>query len=398
MIKKVRCIAVDNGGSEIRVKPVGSEDNTLVAINNNVVFIEEKNFRPKDVADVEALCRITEAPNEEFCGIYASGLTGKAYENTMISINSQNKKTDSIDFYKQMVYGIARDALRAQQLDLYKEFNVSPLRNTRSGRAVEISYSKNVMYDYGVVVCIPVREYNGSKDCAEILKDKIEGNYTVEFPLVESKPVVHFSIMKRNIGVVPEGGVAITALKNKITEDSVTLIVDMGHVTTDIALFQGTMLLGRVISSPYAGSTLIGNLRAVLNDEGYFLSDEQVAKVIAEEHVMRGAERIDVKDIVDTQKSLFVKNYLQKEVIQILNMNSINAKQVQFFVPIGAPMNNNDHSTSIEYNIVRSCGLEYAEVAYLADNLRYVNVRQAARFAERILKNMRGTYANIAVV
>ncbi len=113
---------------------------------------------------------------------------------------------------------------------------------------------------------------------------------------------------------------------------------------------------------------------------------------------MRGAERIDVKDIVDTQKSLFVKNYLQKEVIQILNMNSINAKQVQFFVPIGAPMNNNDHSTSIEYNIVRSCGLEYAEVAYLADNLRYVNVRQAARFAERILKNMRGTYANIAVV
>ena len=197
--------------------------------------------------------------------------------------------------------------------------------------------------------------------------------------------MISFNIKAEFMGAAPEGGIAVKALKDQLEEDDISLLVDMGCVTTDIALFQGTHLLGRVSSVKFASSTLVANIRAVLADEGYFVSEAQAENVLITKRVKDGHESVDVSAIVEEQSRNFVRNYLQNEIIGILNANHVNARQVQNFVPIGASFNNPESNALIS-EIVACANLQKAKLCILADDLRYVNIQQASRFVKKFVK------------
>lgn len=380
MRNEIRGIAVDNGGSEVRVmdgmNPV-LED--MIKLKNDFVSIKEKDFRVKEVAEPAKLCRVLEAPNPDFMGIFAQGLTGKAYEGQVVAISSQKEKTADPNYYKQFIFAVAQDALKAWiQSGGYSMYSNG---NSESQQHPDIADS----YDYCIVACIPIQEFSGAKDCAGLLKNTLQGHYVVEFPLLDKKPVISFNIKAEFMGAAPEGGIAVKALKDQLEEDDISLLVDMGCVTTDIALFQGTHLLGRVSSVKFASSTLVANIRAVLADEGYFVSEAQVENVLIAKRVKDGHESVDVSAIVEEQSRNFVRNYLQNEIIGILNANHVNARQVQNFVPIGASFNNPESNALIS-EIVACANLQKAKLCILADDLRYVNIQQASRFVKKFVK------------
>jgi hypothetical protein len=242
------------------------------------------------------------------------------------------------------------------------------------------------VFAYSIVTCIPVKEHSGLNDCEKKLKDALKGEYIVQFPLIKGVPSLHFEISDKHFGVVPEGGVAIVGLRGKVKPDTYSLIIDVGHITTDIALFKGKTMFGKVLSSHYAGSTLIGNVRSALDSEGFYLSDEQVANAIPSGIVYRGSVEVDVSEVIRKQKEIFVNSYLKREIIQVLNMNAINVNQVQNIVPIGAPMNRSSKTGDLISMITDACGMQYSEVCLLSDDLRYVNIRMASNFT-RVLMN-----------
>lgn len=380
MRNEIRGIAVDNGGSEVRVmdgmNPV-LED--MIKLKNDFVSIKEKDFRVKEVAEPAKLCRVLEAPNPDFMGIFAQGLTGKAYEGQVVAISSQKEKTADPNYYKQFIFAVAQDALKAWiQSGGYSMYSNG---NSESQQHPDIADS----YDYCIVACIPIQEFSGAKDCAGLLKNTLQGHYVVEFPLLDKKPVISFNIKAEFMGAAPEGGIAVKALKDQLEEDDISLLVDMGCVTTDIALFQGTHLLGRVSSVKFASSTLVANIRAVLADEGYFVSEAQAENVLITKRVKDGHESVDVSAIVEEQSRNFVRNYLQNEIIGILNANHVNARQVQNFVPIGASFNNPESNALIS-EIIACANLQKAKLCILADDLRYVNIQQASRFVKKFVK------------
>ena len=160
MRNEIRGIAVDNGGSEVRVmdgmNPV-LED--MIKLKNDFVSIKEKDFRVKEVAEPAKLCRVLEAPNPDFMGIFAQGLTGKAYEGQVVAISSQKEKTADPNYYKQFIFAVAQDALKAWiQSGGYSMYSNG---NSESQQHPDIADS----YDYCIVACIPIQEFSGAKRC-----------------------------------------------------------------------------------------------------------------------------------------------------------------------------------------------------------------------------------------
>ena len=104
----LRGLAIDNGGSEVRTL---SLDGKLTTLTNDFVRIKREDFRYKDTENPLELCDVVEAPKEEYVGIIARGMTGKMYDSKMLNITSQSAKTESIAYYNQFIYAIARDAM-----------------------------------------------------------------------------------------------------------------------------------------------------------------------------------------------------------------------------------------------------------------------------------------------
>jgi len=361
-----RGIAVDNGGSESRTLAV--EDHTVQCMPSDFVTVADGDFRVKEVEDVFEVVRVIQAPYEEYRGIVARGCAGRLYSSKTMGFDSQSTKTGSTNYYRQFVFALACDAMRAV--------------------CCEDGYKADDIFNYVVATCIPIKEHSGKNDCAAILRKRLCGKYVVSFPLM-GEATVTFHIEPEHVGVVPEGGVALTGLRGVLGDEDLSLIVDMGQVTTDIAVYRGRSLYGdKVISSSYAGSTLNALVRGALMDEGYRLNELQVQKVLETGKVHCGANDIDVSDLISAQKSAFVQNFLRGEVINILNMNGINALQIQNYIPIGAAMNGAEKDGSMVREIAVSCGLTNAAVRILSKDLRYVNVEQTAVFAGAMLKRV----------
>lgn len=361
----LRGLTIDNGGSEVRTLPI---DGDIDKMSNDFVTIEKRDFRVKEIEDKLELCNVLKAPKEAYLGIVARGAAGRLYDAKAMTFDSQSTKTSSTNYYRQIVYAIARDAMKA----------------TLKGEQQD---TEDIDFDYVITTCIPIKEHSGKNDCATKLKAALSGEYTVEFPLFDEPRTITFKIRPECIGVVPEGGVAVAALKDQLTPDDISLVIDMGHVSVDIAIFKGKTMYGdKVISSPYAGSTLIALLRSALADEGYSVNDSQVQRILETGVVKHGAQEVDAIDIVNAQKGIYVRNFLKKEILSILNMNAINAKQVQYLVPIGAGMNNPEREGSIVRELALCCGLSSAAVKVLSKDLRYVNVEQTALFAKALYR------------
>ena len=398
-------VTIDNGGSEVRMLPYGGiVESDLIKLSNEFVTIEERNFRVKEVDDPKALCRIISAPNEQYLGIVATGLTGRAYNNSSLVISSQESKTDSINYYRQFVFNVARtileEYLSSQKNKVKSNVNVShhPKPVQYDCLPANTVYpTENIVYHSVIVTCIPIKEHSGVKDCAQLMKNNLAGEYEAEFPLLPGVPKFKFIIDPKYFGVAPEGGLAITRVRKKLQEDDITLIVDMGHITTDIVLFFGTSLLGKVKSSSYAGSILVGDIRAALEEEGYRITDEQAIRVLETNTVKRGSNVVDVSNIVNSCRISFVNNYLKKEIFECLNMNALNVKQIQNVVFVGAAMNDKGKG-SIRQAIIDSCSLHEATILELGIDSRYVNVQTASLFTTKLVKSaeayVEATYKN----
>lgn len=373
----LRGIAVDNGGSEVRVLSKGMTLNEMIRMDSDFVKIAEKDFRIKDVENPHRLMRVVKAPKSEYLGIVAQGLTGKAYHGTSLSINVQEAKTDSLSYYRQFIFAVATDAIEAYLNET----------KTSCGDSVEVETCDDVeiMYKYVIVTCIPIREHSGNKACADNLKNALAGEYTVEFPLLASTPTVHFKLEQRFIGVTPEGGVAMTLVRNQVDPDDYSIVIDMGQLTTDISIFKGTTLLGIAKSVYYAGNILVEEVKNALEEEGYRCSDEQTVKVIQNGSVRVGIRSEDVTVLLDECKSNFVNNYLKGEILKILASNKIEAKQIQNAIFLGAAMNDSGMQ-SIQHKVVDACGLGNAAIIDIHCDSRYANIKAASMYVDVLLK------------
>lgn len=364
-------VTLDVGGSELRAKPLSTGE--IMAIPNDAVAIEKENFRYKPTDEPFNLCEIVEAPKSEYLGIVASGTAGAMYDNEVMTLKSGEAKTNQNNYYKQVIYTIAR----ACMIDKIKK------RNQNAGMG---THYVDETYDCINVICIPVREFSGKEDCASKLKANLVGTYVAEFPLMDTgMEKVAFTLQASRMGVVAEGGVAVLALSKTLSPDSISVVVDMGDYSTDIAVFKGKSMLGnRVVSLPWAGRTLLTNLRLELCDMGYMLSQADMPRILETGEVKEGVDSLSVKSIVQEKKKQFVDNYLKNEILQLLNANMIAPSQVENLIPIGAPMNSVEDEESISDFIADACDMRSAMIVKVADNLRYANIEQASIFTQML--------------
>ena len=368
-------VTIDNGGSEIRVK--NSKDEILT-INNNIIKVSPENFRVKNIEDPYSVVQILSAPSTLMCGIYANGDAAQNYVGEPVKFDNQTPKTASSAYYKTLIVAIANDAIRRVQSGF----------ETGEFKKPMLSFCDALELSYVLTTLIPIREHSGQKDCAAVLKDTITGSYEVMFPLVEGMNRVKFSLDKSHIAVVPEGGVGMMALGAMISPEDISLVIDMGHITNDISVFKGKQLLGTATdSSPFAGATLLSDIRNALIDSGYRVSDKQLIDSVATGDIYLGAIKQDVSEIVSKCKERFAESTIKPAVISILNTARIPASSIKNIVPIGSPMNVEPTKVgNMAYFIQRACGLQNSCIRQLDKDLRYVNLNMAHRVCKALFE------------
>lgn len=361
----LRVVGVDNGGSGLRVN---NANGNLLTFDSDFVSIQPQDFRKKDCEDELGVIEIVRAPHEEYLGLVARGNAGRLYESTALSFNSQGDKTSSIPWYRIFIYGLAVDAY-------YGKFGLDGTERPLARESTD--------FEYVIATVIPVKEHGGKTDKAAILRDMLEGTYEVYFPLCDK--YVTFSIRRDYVGVLPEGGVAVAALRSELGSNDISLIIDIGHVSMEIMLFKGTKLCSnKVVTSSSAGSTLCALVQSAFSDEGYRLNEEQVREVISTKCVNVGNACRDVSAIVEKCEAEFVQNFIQEEINSVLLMNKINVRQVNNVIPIGACFEDKDETILRE--IMHTCGLGSAKVRYLAESPRLVNVICATIYANLLAR------------
>lgn len=372
MLVELKGLAVDIGGSEPRVKSSKADprvhSNKLYKLNTDEFRLKEGSEKP------EELFEVVKATNPNFLGMYAVGVTGQLYSAEATALSSQENKTDSETFYMQLLYAVATEAL------LLKQREVLDQTYTKEEAA-------SIAYDFMMTVCIPVKEHTGNLDCAKVLKEKIQGTYTVKFPSVGEGEVVNFKLDESKIFVLPEGANIIPALRDNIKPDDITLVMDLGYVTNDLALFRGKSILGKFVkSSPKAGSTIVGLVRSTLADAGYKISAESAKEALETGLVRRGSKWIDVSAVVKEIKKSFVTNYIKEELIELFNVAGYNASEITNFVPMGGPMTPSETTGSIADMVVEHCGLSESKVIIPEGNPRHINIDMAYRTLEALMK------------
>lgn len=372
----IRGIAIDNGGSEVRVTDGDCRMEDILTFTNDFVTIPESQFRVRDVDDIKALCRFKKAPKREYLGIIARGLTGKQYNGDSLDITSQDSKVGNVNYYRQFLYSIARDAI-----DIYlAENKPSVVKSGLFKKKEEVVYEP-LHINSAIVVCIPIREHSGTKDKSAEFRADIAGDYVVEFPLLPGSPEVSFTINPKYIGFVPEGGVAVNIIRNRLKPDDYTVVIDVGHITTDIGIFKGTSLYGQVTTTHNAGSMLVSSVRSALDEEGYHLTPEQVQEVIKTGDVRVGIGAKNVQHIINTCNEKFVNNYLKKDLISCLTDNGLDVKNIQHVLALGAPMRASGKG-SVKHTLIEAAGLQNAAIEALAIDARYINIKGASLYVK----------------
>ena len=387
-MKYFRGLAIDNGGSEIRVLEENASTENIVSYDNNFKRINESDFRVKETEDPFEVVRITKAPREEYLGVFAHGATARLYEGKSVLLSNQSKKTESIEYYMQLVCNVAKDA---GINDVYNR-SFEELEQLKAGRKGIFDLGRK--WEYVMTIVIPIAEYSGKNDRPKYLREMLEGEYEVEFPLVKGdKPMIRsFSIKGSNIGVLPEGGVVVSGLKNVIGENDFTITFDLGHVSLDLALWEGKKPYGStVITSTKAGSVLLANCKAALADAGYVLNDDAVIRAMETGVVKSGIKEEDVSGIIKAEKELYAHNYLAKDVLDLLLRNGASVKQIQNVVPVGASFNSSIDSPTGDLLDMSLKAVDMTDVNVLrsTSNLRYANVIQAQQFLKVLMKRVK---------
>lgn len=383
-MSKRRVITIDNGGSELRYI-ANSDGREIKTMDKLIRKVEFDGFRVKDNIDPLDIIQITRAPKQEYEGIYALGVGYYMYDGVDVVMSNQAKKTNTLGWYQQVILAIATDAmnaLRAQQA--VKRIDVED-----ENSVIELDYE----FDYVITTLIPVHEHSGTTDYASKLKESLEGDYEAIFPAVGGVyNTVRFSIRKNRIGVLPEGVVAMASLGDVVEKNDHTLIIDMGHVTTDLSLCRGTSMIGNaVVSSPFAGGTLLKLIMSIIRDKGCAPNEEMAIEAFTTNKFRVGRKEVNIEKEMEHVKKVFVTNYIKKEILNQIELAGITASSIQYVVPLGAVLgvkNPSDGSYDILQNIIDDVNLENAEVKIISDDLRHVNIEKAADFCSAFAKRV----------
>lgn len=373
----MKSISIDNGGSELRVLPYGAREDGIIHVPATFIDIPEQEFRVKEVQDPFMLQRVIAAPQASYFGYIGAGMTAKMYKGHALQMDSTRRKTASDEFYRQIIFGIALGIIKDEELSFIEE-------------STDLTLYSDYLGDYiQVVLCtnIPIKEHSGRQDFVQEFKDMICGRYEVEFPLLPAKPVVKFVVREEYVGVLPEGGVVVSAVGQSIAEDDYSLVIDLGHVSDDLSIYKGKKLYGNtVISSPRAGSTLIGIVQSALIDAGYQANTEVAVDAITTGEITSGKRLVDVSGMVIECKMEFVRNFMKQDIIQLINTVGITTAQVANVVPVGYLMNESINLGSIVDMVITEMGFTDAEQLIAAKDLRYANLMAIDRFTSVLQK------------
>lgn len=379
MERIIKSVSIDNGGSELRILPNGCKEDGIIHVSGGFLDIPEQEFRIKEVEDPFMLQRVISAPQASYYGYIGAGLTAKMYKGQSLQMDSTRRKTGSEEFYRQIVFGVALSIIKDEEMYGIQE-------------AETLELYRDYLSDFiDIVLCtdIPIKEHSGRQDFVQEFKKNICGNYEVQFPLLPTKPIVRFSLKEDYIGVLPEGGVVVSAVGSSIADNEYSLVIDLGHVSNDLSIYRGKKLYGNtVISSPRAGSTLIGIVQSALIDAGYQANIEIAIDAITTGEIVIGKKTIDVSDIVIDAKDEFVKNFIKQDILQIINTVGITPGQVNNIIPVGYLMNESVNLGSITDMIISELGFTYAEELQAAKDLRYANLMALDRFTTVMTKKV----------
>ena len=412
MIKKIKALTIDNGGSELRVKPI-LEDNRVLYMpepaldgrTNPVSMlpmfsqtdadqdgldqiikcpgpfyaVDGTNFREKEVTNKFHIINVLSAPNREYIGYYGVGQTAQMYSGREIEMTSQAKKTETDAFYQRFIFGMA--------LGLISDKEYTGIETGWS--ADDPDHADMLNTEIQLVICtnIPIKEYAGDQDLPTKVKSQLAGSYVVEFPLLEGKPVLRFKVSTDYFGILPEGGVVISSLKDVIGKDEYSLLIDLGHITGDYAIYHGKDLEGSYVkSSSRAGSTLLTRIQAALTDAGYMCNVELALQALNEGTIPNGKTSVDVSDIITKAKTDFVTNCMKPDLTELFNGTGIVPKQIANIIPIGASMCRNARTGYMPYEIQKVLNIPGAEIITVGENARYANINSAYPFSKLLLK------------
>lgn len=377
-MSKRRVITIDNGGSELRYI-ANSESRDIHTMEKSIRLLEKDGFRVKDNVEDYDIAEIVKAPKPEYNGMYATGVGYYMYDGMDISMSNQNKKTNTLAWYQQVLAAISIDAMKACKKE---EAKCDPDLDDATAN-----------FEYILTTLIPVHEHSGTTDYVSKLKDNLDGEYEVKFPAIkEGINTVRFTLRKEHIGVLPEGVVTMTSLRNQVQPNDYTLIIDMGHVTTDLSLCKGINMIGNaVVSSPFAGGTLLKLVKSAIRDYGCVANDDMAIEALQTNKFRIGKKEIDISHEMDNAKRMFISNYIKNEILNQIELAGITAASIQYVVPIGAVLGVQNPVTGnydILEHIINEVNLDNAEVKVVSDDLRYVNILKAADFCEAFARKV----------
>lgn len=375
-----RGITIDNGGSSIRMIPGGlhSEDD-VIEINSDIIKIPKQTFRPKETEHPEEVVDVIESTNSEFEGLYVAGETAANYSGVRVAIDSSMNKSECRDYFIQFIYGIAREIISTYDPETF----------TIQGDKCRYDVDTPMQMVVGTI--IPVQEYSGDKDLVTPMKERLQGIYRIEFPLLPRKPIIEFAITADNIGVSSEGAVIMMMYRKTIKNTDITVVSDIGHATHDIAVYEGLKLLRRnVKSSQDTGGLLMTLIKSALVNAGYKVNDDiNILEALNTGKIYWQGKYPDVSDIVEQAKDLFVANFVKPDIAEVLRLNGKNAGEVVNFIPAGELYNHNPRTGSLEQKVKDACGFDFANILMPCANRRYANVVCTTPYVDFKLKKLR---------
>lgn len=381
MATKVVGLTIDNGGSALRVLPIERGESVplndaIISFDNEFYKIPTSSFRVKNVDDKKSFISIIEAPRESYKGMYAVGITGRMYSGRLLPLNPNDMKSESENFYLQMIFDVAQGIIRRKEfLLLGSEYGME-------------SCSAELETDYVVVLGtnIPIKEHTSDKDMVGTLKRAVCGKYRVGFPLIDGTPVIKFEIREDYFGVLPEGGVVVSSLGNKINQDSYSMVIDIGHISSDLSVYFGKKLDGKsYISSSAAGTTLMSLVQQQLENAGYRVNTAMVQMALETGCIKNGSTLIDVAEAVKRAQRDFITNYLHREFVSLMQRANIIPEQIDIIVPVGMPMNDVEGLESLTEVIKSDLGIKNVQTITICEDVRYANLIAIEKFTKILM-------------
>lgn len=391
MATKLIGFTIDNGGSSLRVLPLDRSEtvpvtDSIIEFDNEFYKIPVDVFRPKNVDDKRAFISIIDAPNANYKGMYAVGITGRMYSGKLLPLNPHDRKSESENFYLQLIFDVAHGIIRRREFALID-----------SEYGTEVC-DDELKLDYLAIIGtnIPIGEHTSDKDMVGTLKQAVCGHYKVSFPLIDGTPTISFEIRAEYFGVLPEGGVVVSSLGSRIRPDMYSMVIDIGHISSDISIYYGKHLDGKsYLSSTAAGTTLMSLVQRQLEDDGYRVNAAMVQMALETGCIKNGTDLIDVADPVRRAQRDFISNYLHADFINLMQRANVIAEQIDVLVPVGMPMNQVDGLEYLPEVVKEDLGMRNVQVLTNCEDARYANLLAIEKFTNALMAKARTSIGSV---